>query len=631
MSNSTSPKILPVLSVVIVAMATLVVSTPFIGSSGGTALAQTPEGGLALRPVQPCRLFDARSTPDLGRLDATTWRIQVSGRCGVDADAGAVAIGIVAVEAREAGFVTAWPSGVARPEASNLNFAPGNTVANSAVVQLGPSGSIDVYVSATAKLIVDVSAAFVHVDGDVAAGRLVVTEPARAIDTRQNGLRGTSEIALPLPAGVPADATALAVSVTAVNAAAPGFLTAYPAGTPMPNASVVNTDRFNTTRASAMLLPVTAAGFTVHRSMETDVIVDVWGWFTGDTAPPSGEGLFVPQVPARAWDSRSTHDPVHPRGTVERAIDAPGAAAIIANVTALDATAPGFASVFAAGTAQPDVSSLNYRWRQPVAALAISRISDRGLAVYSYAGAQMLVDVQGWFTGLPIAATSPVPANDMSTDESEVLFIGDSSFAGIRWYGFLGYLQGAVFDHRLESCRRLIGVSCRGREGYAPRTAVGELRSVTPGRFSTAIIGTGYNDWSGTFPAAIDAVFTATRAVGIDRVVWMTYRENVGYVSPYAASNAASFAANNAALRAAAASGAYPELIIADWHGYTIDRPDWVTSDGVHFTSAGARAAAEYTSRVLASLERRPCPAGIGGTTALGGWCADPDVTGPPG
>jgi len=610
----------------------VLVSTASVGSAvaDGLAPALASPAGSALRPVQPCRLFDGRSAPDLGRLDETTWRIQVGGRCGVAMDATAVAIGIVVAEAGGAGFVTAWPSGVARPEASNLNFAPGNTVANSAVIQLGPSGSIDVHVSARASLIVDVTAAFVDVGVEVNAGRFIVTDPTRMIDTRENGLRGTSEIALPLPAGVPPDAIALAVTVTAVNAAAPGFLTAFPAGTSVPNASVVNTDRLNTTRASAVFLPVTSDGFVVHRSMATDVIVDVWGWFTGDSAMPSREGLFVPQVPSRAWDSRSTLDPVHPGGTVERPIASPSAVAIVANITALESTKAGFVSVFAAGTSRPDVSSLNYRWRQPVAALAISRVSDRGIAVYSSAGAHVLVDIAGWFTGAPTTALQPPPRNDMSSERSAVLFIGDSSFAGIRWNGALGYLQGADFDHRLESCRRLVGVSCRGREGFAPATALTEVRSVTPGRYSTAIIATGYNDWAGTFPAALDAVIAATRAKGIDRVVWMTYRENVRYVSASTGSIASSFVANNAVLRSAEASGAYPELVLADWHRYTIARPDWLTADGVHFTPSGARAAAEYTSRVLAALERRPCPPGIGGVNTAGGWCVDPDVAGPP-
>ncbi len=583
-----------------------------------------------LRPVQPCRLLDGRITPDLGRLDDNTQRIQVAGRCGIPEGAKAAAIGIVAVEVAGAGFVTAWPSGAPRPDASNLNFAPGNTVANSAVVQLGPSGAIDLYASTAATLIVDVTAAFVDAGVEPSAGRFVTIPPIRVIDTRQIGQRGTSEIVLPLPPGVPSDATALAVTVTAVNADEPGFLTAYPAGMGRPEASIVNTDRLNTTRASAMFLPVTPAGFVVYRSMLTDVIVDVGGWFTGESAGPSPDGLFVPQSPSRVWDSRATFDPVQPDGTAERPIVFPGAAAIVANITALESTRAGFVSVFAAGTGQPEISTLNYRWPQPVAALSITSVSDRGVAVYSFAGAHVLVDVAGWFTGAPLVASEPPASNSFSSEQSEVLLIGDSSFAGIRWLGALNSLQGAIFDNRLESCRRLIGASCRGREGYAPPTAVSELSAVLPGRYSTAVIATGYNDWSGSFPTGLAAVISSTRAKGIDRVVWITYREGVGFVSPSAASNSSSFAANNAVLRSAVASGAYPELILADWHRYTLATPGWLTADGVHLTQSGARAAAEYTSRFLAALERRPCPPAIGGPVSSGGWCDDPDSTGPP-
>jgi hypothetical protein len=193
----------------------------------------------------------------------------------------------------------------------------------------------------------------------------------------------------------------------------------------------------------------------------------------------------------------------------------------------------------------------------------------------------------------------------------------------------LGWLQGAQFDNRLESCRRLIGSSCRGREGYAPRTANDELASIEAGAYDTAVIATGYNDWSGLFPIGLDAVITTARRKGIERVVWMTYRENVGYSAPAGAAASSTFVRNNLTLSAAAASGRYPELVLADWRTYSQTRFDWVTADGVHLTGAGARAAAEYTSRKLAALHRRPCPPGIGGPVTAGGWCADPDVTGP--
>jgi hypothetical protein len=420
-------------------------------------------------------------------------------------------------------------------------------------------------------------------------------------------------------------------NITAVGAATSGYLSAYPAGASGGSTSIVNTDERNDTRANVVFVSVSAEGFVVFRSMETDVLVDVTGWFTGPSAPASTDGLFVPHGPARVWDSRNTADPLHRGGTVERQVLGVPAAAVVANVTVVDPTGWGFVNVYAAGTPVPDVSSLNYRWRQPVAALTVSRVSERGVAISSYAGVHVLVDVAGWFTGDPAAANGPPPVNAPPLPNTPVVMISDSSFAGIRWGGALGSLQGAVWDARLESCRRLVGSSCRGREGYAPLNAVDELSTTGPGANRAVIVATGYNDWSGLFPIGVDALIRQARAKGIDRVIWLTYRENVGYVSPSAASNSASFSINNAHLRSAVASGRYPELILADWDSYSRSRPSWLTSDGVHLTATGAHEAAAYVSRKLASLERRPCPPGLGGATARGGWCADPDVTGPSG
>lgn len=599
-------------------------------TSNGQLVSQVGADTTKLVPLAPCRLFDARQTPDLGRIDADTWRLAVVGRCGVPASAQAVAISVVATNTTAAGFVTVHPDGVVRPDASNLNFERGNTVANSAVVQLGASGSIDVYTSAPADIIVDVTGAFVDAPDAVGAGRFVAVDPQRVVDTRISGQRGDDEIRVPIPAGVPADASALAVSVTAVGAASSGFLSVYPAGGTRSETSVVNTDDRNDTRANAVFVSIGSDGFVVFRSMEADVLVDVWGWFTGPSAPPSTDGLFVSQPPTRAWDSRSSFDPIHQGGTVEKQFLAAPAAAIVVNVTVVEPTGWGFLTVFAAGTPVPDVSSLNYRWRQPVAALTVSRVSDRGVALHSHAGAHTIVDVAGWFTGPPAVATTPPPANAYPLGDAPVLMISDSAFAGIRWHGALSYLQGAAWDTRLESCRRLIGVSCRGRGGYAPRTAAAELATVTPGAYRILVVATGYNDWWGLFPAGVDAVMTQARAKGIDRVIWLTYRENVGYVSPGGLSNHSSFAANNRYLESVLTTGRYPELILADWDGYSRDRSSWLTPDGVHLAAEGAPEAAMYVSRKLAHLERRPCPSGIGGPTTQGGWCGDPDVTGPP-
>jgi hypothetical protein len=58
----------------------------------------------------------------------------------------------------DVGFLSAYPSGVSRPEASSLNWPPGGTVANFAVVRLGSGGRVEVYVeNSQAHVIIDVA------------------------------------------------------------------------------------------------------------------------------------------------------------------------------------------------------------------------------------------------------------------------------------------------------------------------------------------------------------------------------------------------------------------------------------------------------------------------------------------
>jgi hypothetical protein len=55
-------------------------------------------------------------------------------------------------------FLTVWPAGAARPLASDLNWANGETVPNMVVVAVGASGSIDLYnATGTTDAIVDVA------------------------------------------------------------------------------------------------------------------------------------------------------------------------------------------------------------------------------------------------------------------------------------------------------------------------------------------------------------------------------------------------------------------------------------------------------------------------------------------
>ena len=143
------------------------------------------------------------------------------------------------------------------------------------------------------------------------------------------------------------------------------------------------------------------------------VIIDVTGWFTGPSAAESTDGLFVPaDSPQRLVDTR-TGDPLWPGGAIEVPVPVTGASSIVVNTTLVDAHAWGFLTAYAARTTVPDTSNVNAGAKHQTAAnMAIVPVSPSGIAVSSFGGADLVVDLAGWFVGSPVApSTGEAPKN----------------------------------------------------------------------------------------------------------------------------------------------------------------------------------------------------------------------------
>jgi hypothetical protein len=245
--------------------------------------------------VAPTRVLDTRSAP------ACAARVPIAGEAGVPADAVAVAVTLTVPSASAAGYATAWPAGEPAPAVSNVNYGTGETRANGAIVRLGEDGAIELSTSTCEGLLVDVAGAFVPVLGAVGAGRFTPKLPARAIDW--NLAAGDTIVLTPGTLGVPEDATAVAVNITVDRSQGGGFVTAWAAGASQPEASVLNTDGPGQTRAAAGLVPMSSSGVSVAQNIGGRVLVDVTGYMTGPLEV-STSGLFVPQTPTRALDTR---------------------------------------------------------------------------------------------------------------------------------------------------------------------------------------------------------------------------------------------------------------------------------------------------------------------------------------
>ncbi len=402
-----------------------VVAAAIVGSAicaPSVAVARAPADQSSFHSVTPCRLLDTRREAPGALVAGQATDIAVVGRCGVPIDATVAVLTVTAVDATGAGYVSAWPSGATMPEASVLNVDQGETRANTSLLLLGSGGAVAMQASIATHLLVDVSGYFTPAPSGSNEGRFVPTAIRRLIDTRATGRPGPGSIVhVALGAAVPDDAIAVAVNITTTHTTGTDYFTAFAGGGERPNASVLNADGANQTRASSSIVPV-GDGIDVYTDTGNHVIVDITGYFTGASAPISTDGLFVATTPTRLVDTRradgGTGGPrLYLGGGREfdpQTVTGGAVAAIAANWTVDQTAGAGWWLAYPARTSFGDASLVNADAAgQSISNLGIVPVSTAGVAVHAAEEAQVVVDVTGWFTGQPRSAEhAEAPSND---------------------------------------------------------------------------------------------------------------------------------------------------------------------------------------------------------------------------
>jgi hypothetical protein len=110
-----------------------------IASSSPLALTLNPPIALDFYTVEPCRILDTRNGLSIASGDRRS--VAVGGSCGIPFAARAVAANITAVAPTGAGFLSLFPGNYPLPATSTVNFAPGQTRANLAVLPLATDGT----------------------------------------------------------------------------------------------------------------------------------------------------------------------------------------------------------------------------------------------------------------------------------------------------------------------------------------------------------------------------------------------------------------------------------------------------------------------------------------------------------
>ncbi|MDP9219361.1 MAG: hypothetical protein M3P23_02350 [Actinomycetota bacterium] len=391
------------------------------------AAVATLAGGFV--PLTPFRVLDTRHA-----IGAPTHKVASNATLSFTAAGGAAApvppsvsavvLNVTVTGTLSSGFITAFPSTTVRPTVSNLNFAKGQTVANLVTVPVGPDGKVSLYngSAGSVDLLADVAGYYV-VGTATDPGMFAALAPKRILDTR-NGTGAAKHVVgaaatLPLTvggavgSGVPANAKAVVLNVTATTPTKTGFVTVFPTGSPKPTVSNLNYTAGRTVPNLVTVALGTSGQVSLYNgsSGTVNLIADVAGYYLTGTA--TDVGAFVPVTPKRILDTRShlgtpSNSPIDPTfdvglQTVNTAgVPIDGVAAVAMNVTATAPTKTGYVTVSPTDPTRPSVSNLNHAAGQTIANMAIVPPGLCSKATFyngSSGTTHLLADVAGYFIG----------------------------------------------------------------------------------------------------------------------------------------------------------------------------------------------------------------------------------------
>jgi len=263
--------------------------------------------GSRFHAIDPSRFFDTRTGHggvEVGpREPGTVLRFDVLGKGGVPSTGvTAVVMNVTVTEPTRPGWLTVYPDDVVfRPLASNLNFAPGQTVANLVTVRVPAGGVIDVYNDQGSVHVIADVVGYYDDDKSTEAGRFLELVPERTFDSRETrrGAWGPDERHAvgtfpgfdPIPLG---EAEAVVLNVTVTEPTEPSFLTVFPsdlceiplasnlnfvAGQTVPNHVVVRLGTDNGCAEPDWLETISV----YNRFGNVHVVVDIFGAFTAPT------------------------------------------------------------------------------------------------------------------------------------------------------------------------------------------------------------------------------------------------------------------------------------------------------------------------------------------------------------
>ncbi|MCU1360584.1 MAG: hypothetical protein JWN99_1873 [Ilumatobacteraceae bacterium] len=241
---------------------------------------------------------------------------------------------------------------------------------------------------------------------------------------------------------VPTDAKAVYLNVTSVNADDTGYVTVFPCGTPQPVASSFNPIAGSITQ-NLVAAPIGADGTVcLFTNVSTDLIADIAGYHPSDST-------YVATQPERLLETRTTEPggqkgysgakpgdgsviTLHVTGTGAAQVPA-DASAVYLNVTAVNSSTTGFATVYPCGTTPPNASNVNFVPGTARSTLVVAKVGTGGnVCLFSSKSTDLVADLQGYApASSPYIAAVPERLLDTRTDAGgQIGYSGAKPIAG---------------------------------------------------------------------------------------------------------------------------------------------------------------------------------------------------------
>lgn len=376
-----------------------------------------PSNGLQFVPVPPCRVVDTRGPngpfggPPIQGGTFRSFPIP-QGACNIPASAGAYVLTVTVIPNGQLSLLTVYPTGENRGAVTTMVSLDGRIKSDPTIVPAGTNQAVSVYASDTTNAILDISGYFAPASQNTL--EFYPLPPCRVVDTRgPNGplggpyLQGDHKRDFPVPQspciqGLNPVAYSMNFAVVPRTGSLE-FLTVWPTGQPQPLA-VTLTDPTGTVVADAGIVAAgTSGAISVYPSNDTDLIIDINGFF----APPASGGLslYLTSAPCHAFDSRrSVFDPgfsgmiVAPVGVPGNSCGLPGTAqAYVFNATVYPRGSLGYLTLWPNGQQQPVVANLEAIDGAVTSNMAIVPTTNGYIDAYASNTTKLNLDIMSYF------------------------------------------------------------------------------------------------------------------------------------------------------------------------------------------------------------------------------------------